>query len=86
MPDGELHAAGAGQSVRDPDPGLEWRCHDPRDGLRPARHRGRRETGERVRPLIGQEWSRDFNTGFSLVNVSSCLLGTVIFGVKLSAS
>ena len=54
MPDGELHAAGAGQSVRDPDPGLEWRRHDPRDGLRPARHRGRRETGERLKPLIGQ--------------------------------
>ena len=46
VPDGELHAACAGQSVRDPDPGLEWRGADTRDGLCPARHRGRREAGQ----------------------------------------
>ena len=46
VPHGELHAAGAGQSVRDPDSGLERRGADPRDGLRPARHRGRREAGQ----------------------------------------
>ena len=46
MPYGELHTAGAGQSVRDPDPRLERRGADTRDGLHPARHRGRREAGQ----------------------------------------
>ena len=46
VPDGELHAAGAGQSVRNTDSGLERRGADTRDGLHPARHRGRREAGQ----------------------------------------